>query len=86
MKAWGDSPSVEIRSSFGEPMALRSIVTILGIEDERIDDIKRWSHATVASLGTTISEEEYLDAERGIIEFHHYLAEQIELRRQQPSR
>ncbi len=84
VQSWGDSPSVEIRSSFGDLIALRSIVTILGIEDKRIDDIKRWSHATVASLGATITEEEYLDAERGVIEFHHYLAEQIELRRQNP--
>lgn len=82
---WKDPTDVEIRSDFAEPMALRSIVRVLGFDDQRVDDIQRWSHATVASLGTSVSEQEYLDAERGVIEFHHYLAQQIELRRQAPA-
>lgn len=82
--SWQNPDDVEIRTAFAEPMALRSIVKALGFDDARIDDLQRWSHATLVSLGTTVTEEEYLDGERGIIEFHHYLVEQIKLRQGSP--
>jgi len=49
-----------------------------------MDDFKRWSDDSVASVGTNLSLDERLCAERGVNELQHYFAEQIEQRRAQP--
>ncbi|MDH3684567.1 MAG: cytochrome P450, partial [Acidimicrobiia bacterium] len=57
----------------------------LNVPDDRLADFKRWSDAAIAGIGTNISVDERLDAEREVIEYQHYFAEQLERRRTDPS-
>ena len=56
----------------------------LNVPDDRLKDFKRWSDASVAGIGTNISIDERLDAEREVIEFQKYFAAQLERRRITP--
>ena len=42
-----------------------------------MDDFKRWSDDSIAGIGTNISLEQRLDAERGVNEYQHYFAERV---------
>jgi cytochrome P450 len=47
-------------------------------------DFKRWSDDSIAGIGTNITIDQRIEAERGVNEFQHYFAEQLELRRSDP--
>ena len=69
---------------FAVPLPVTVIAKALNVPDDRLADFKRWSDASIAGIGTNISIEQRLDAEREVIEFQKYFAEQIELRRTEP--
>ena len=82
--SWIDRSSVEFVSAFGVPLPVEVIAHALNVPDDRMVDFKRWSDDSIAGIGTNISIERRLDAERGVNEFQRYFAEQIELRRTDP--
>ena len=76
--------SIEFVESFAVPLPVTVIAKTLNVPDDRLADFKRWSDNSVAGIGTNISIDERIEAERGIIEFQHYFAEQLEQRRSSP--
>ena len=79
-----DSPGgepVEFVSRFAVPFPVMVIAHALGVDDERLDDFKAWSDASIAGIGTNIGIEERLAAQRLVIDFQKYFAAQIEARR-----
>lgn len=82
--SWIDRPSIEFVESFAVPLPVRVIARALNVPDDRLDDFKRWSDDSIAGIGTALSFEERLAAERGVNEFQHYFAEQLERRRSEP--
>ena len=75
---------IEFRSAFTDKMGLRAIALMLGVEDSRLPDFARWAKHTLVGLGTEVSDEEYLDAQRSIVEFQLYFADIIADRRAHP--
>jgi cytochrome P450 len=75
---------VEFVRTFAVPLPVRVIAKALNVPDDRLDDFKRWSDASIAGIGTNITLDQRLDAEREVIEFQKYFAEQLERRREQP--
>ena len=75
---------VEFVETFAVPLPVTVIAKALNVPDDRLDDFKRWSDASIAGIGTNISIEQRLDAEREVIQFQKYFAEQLELRRTEP--
>ena len=75
---------VEFVETFAVPLPVTAIAKALNVPDDRLADFKRWSDASIAGIGTNISIDERLDAEREIIEFQKYFAEQLGLRRTEP--
>lgn len=82
--SWIDKGSIEFVTEFGVPLPVEVIAHALNVPDERMADFKRWSDDSIAGIGTNITLEQRMDAERGVNEFQRYFAEQIELRRTDP--
>ncbi|WP_420452309.1 cytochrome P450 [Ilumatobacter sp.] len=82
--AFIDDDSIEFVEQFGVPLPVEVIAHALNVPDSRLADFKRWSDDSIAGIGTNIGLEERLEAERGVNEFQHYFAEQLELRRTEP--
>ena len=82
--SWIDRGRIEFVESFAIPLPVRVIAHALNVPDDRLDDFKRWSDDSIAGIGTNISIDQRVAAERGVNEFQRYFAEQIELRRTEP--
>lgn len=82
--SWIDRGQIEFVTDFAVPLPVEVIAHALNVPDDRLADFKRWSDDSIAGIGTNISLEERLQAERGVNEFQRYFAEQIELRRTDP--
>lgn len=79
-----ESGSVELVEAFSVPLPVTVIAKALNVPDDRLADFKRWSDDSIAGIGSDISDDQRVEAEEGIIEFQHYFAEQLELRRANP--
>ncbi len=75
---------VEFVETFAVPLPVTVIAKALNVPDDRLDDFKRWSDASIAGIGTNITIEQRLEAEREVIEYQKYFAEQFEIRRTEP--
>lgn len=82
--SWIDAGSIEFVRDFAVALPVRVIAHALNVPDERLADFKRWSDDSIAGIGTDISIDARVDAERGVNEFQHYFAEQLEQRRTEP--
>jgi cytochrome P450 len=82
--SWIDRGRIEFVHDFAVPLPVRVIAKALNVPDERLDDFKKWSDDSIAGIGTALGLEGRLEAERGVNEFQHYFAAQIEQRRTAP--
>jgi cytochrome P450 len=80
-----DKRQCEFVADFAVPLPVTVIATALGVPADRLDDFKRWSDDAIAGIGSAISDDERIAAERGVIEFQHYFADQIAHREREPS-
>ena len=76
--------SLDFVELFAVPLPVAVIAKALNVPDDRLGDFKRWSDASVAGIGTNISIDERLAADREVIKFQKYFADQLELRRKTP--
>ncbi len=76
---------IDFVEAFAVPLPVAVIARALNVRDDRLADFKRWSDASIAGIGTNISVEERLDAEREVIKFQKYFAAQLEQRRTEPA-
>jgi cytochrome P450 len=60
------------------------IAHALNVPESRMADFKRWSDDSIAGIGTNISLEQRLEAERGVNEYQHYFASEFEQRMTKP--
>jgi cytochrome P450 len=84
--AWIESGAdgIEFVEQFAVPLPVTVIAKALNVPDDRLADFKRWSDGSIAGIGTNISIDERITAEREVIAYQHYFAEQINLRRTEP--
>jgi len=82
--SWIDKGRIEFVEEFGVPLPVEVIAHALNVPDEKMADFKRWSDDSIAGIGTNITIDQRIEAERGVNEFQHYFAEQLELRRSDP--
>ncbi len=82
--SWIDKGSIEFVEAFAVPLPVRVIAKALNVPDDRLADFKRWSDDSIAGIGTNITDDQRVEAERGIVEFQLYFADQIEQRRKNP--
>jgi cytochrome P450 len=82
--SWIDSGSIEFVEQFGVPLPVEVIAHALNVPDDRLADFKRWSDDSIAGIGTDISIDDQLAAERGVNEYQHYFAAEFEKRKLEP--
>jgi cytochrome P450 len=82
--SWISTGSIEFVTQFGVPLPVEVIAKALNVPDDRLVDFKRWSDDSIAGIGTNITLDQRLDAERGVNEFQHYFADALEQRRTNP--
>ncbi len=82
--SWEDRTDLEFVADFAVPLPVWVIATMLNQPQERFADIKRWSDASIAGIGTNISIDRRLAAERETNEFQRYFESEIERRRVEP--
>ena len=82
--SWIDSGNIEFVTQFGVPLPVEVIAKALNVPDDRLGDFKRWSDDSIAGIGTNISIDERVEAERGVNEFQRYFADALEQRRINP--
>jgi cytochrome P450 len=81
---WIDRGAIEFVTEFAVPLPVEVIARALNVPDERLADFKRWSDDSIAGIGTNLSIDERVVAERGVNEFQRYFADQLEQRRHEP--
>ena len=79
-----DRGAVEIVTELATPLPVRIIADQLGIEENRIKDIKRWSDALLMSADFAISPEEQLACNEAVLEMRLYLTQRMEEMRRNP--
>jgi cytochrome P450 len=84
LDAWPDRGRVDFANSYAIPFPVHSIAKVLGMRDDVIGNIKRWSDDSVAALGVRISDERRLEAARGLLEVQQYWAGEMKERRESP--
>ena len=82
--SWIESGSIEFVTQFAVPLPVEVIAHALNVPDSRMADFKRWSDDSIAGIGTNISLEQRLEAERGVNEYQHYFASEFEKRMTKP--
>lgn len=78
---WDGSDEIDFVSRFAVPLPVRVIARGLDVPDDRIEDFKRWSDASVAGIGADLSDEEILEDLREMLEMGDFVAEQIKRKR-----
>lgn len=73
--------TVEFVKEFAIPLPVVAIANILNVPADRMDDFKRWSDDNIATIGTSISDEDRIKATEGIVEMQLYFAAKLEERR-----
>ena len=82
--AWDDPDSVEFVEEFGVPLPVRVIAHALNIPESRRADFKKWSDANTATIGATVTGEEFLENTRSILEMQQFFVGEFEKRRDDP--
>ena len=82
--SWIDNGRIEFVSQFGVPLPVEVIANALNVPESRMADFKRWSDDSIAGIGTQISLDRRVEAERGVNEYQHYFASEFERRRTEP--
>jgi cytochrome P450 len=82
--SWIDSGSIEFVTQFAVPLPVEVIAHALNVPESRMADFKRWSDDSIAGIGTNISLEQRLEAEKGVNEYQHYFAAEFEKRTTEP--
>ena len=84
IESWLGSGRIEFVSQFGVPLPVEVIAKALNVPDDRLVDFKRWSDDSIAGIGTNITIDQRVEAERGVNEFQRYFAAELERRRVEP--
>lgn len=80
-----DGGTVDIVESLAWPLPVYAISRVLGLPDSWRDDIARWSEAATASLGSHVTAERWLTAERDMLDFQQRIVPELDRRRAEPT-
>ena len=79
-----DGEEIDFQAMFGEPLPVWAISRVLGLPAERRDDIRRWSTAAVATIGSNPSAAQWVSYEADLLDFQLTMAAVLEANRDRP--
>ncbi len=68
-------------ADFAVPLPVSVIARALDVPDDRVQDFKRWSDASVAAIGSTLTDDEIVGDLSEMLELEEFVAEQIDRKR-----
>ncbi len=81
---WNDPSSVEFVDEFSVPLPVAVIAHALNIPADRHADFRRWTDASTATIGGTITAEQHVELAHLNLELQEFFVEQFEQRRTDP--
>ena len=78
---WVDRQQTDYVAGFAVPLPVRVIARALDVNDDRIEDFKRWSDASVAAIGADLTDDEVIEDYGELLELAAFVAEQIDRKR-----
>ena len=72
---------VDFVARFAVPLPVSVIAHALDVPSDRIEDFKRWSDASVAAIGSDLTDDEIIEDLSEILELEEFVADQIERKR-----
>ena len=82
--SWIETGQIEFVSQFGVPLPVEVIARVLNVPDDRLADFKRWSDDSIAGIGSVLTNDQRVAAERGVLELQRYFANELEKRSAHP--
>jgi cytochrome P450 len=70
---------------FTRPLPVWAISRVLGLPDERRDDVRRWTDAATATIGAQLPADRWPQVEQDLLDFQRAIATELERRRDNPS-
>lgn len=81
---WDDPSSVEFVEQFSVPLPVAVIAHALNIPEDRLADFRRWTDASTATIGGSISAEQHVELAHINLELQEFFVDQFEQRRTHP--
>ena len=75
---------VELVEQFAVPLPVGVIAHALGVPADKTTDFKQWTNDSTDTIGAAVTDERRLEAARGLVDFQHYFAAELEERRHHP--
>ena len=80
-----DGGPMDLIEVFTRPLPVWAISRVLGLPDERREDVRRWTDAATAAIGAQLPAERWPQVERDLLDFQRAIAAELEDRRDNPS-
>ena len=80
-----DDRTVGIVEAFTRPLPIWAISRVLGLPDERRDDVHRWTDAATATIGAHLAPARWPQVERDLLDFQRSIAAELDERRRDPT-
>jgi cytochrome P450 len=77
--------TVDIIEVFTRPLPVWAISRVLGLPDDRRDDVRRWTDASTATIGAKLPPHRWPAVERDLLDYQLSIAAELEQRQRQPS-
>jgi cytochrome P450 len=82
--AWADPSSVELVAEFSVPLPVHVITRVLNLPADQHAAYRRWTDASTATIGASVSDEQHIENARINIELQEFFIDQFEQRRRDP--
>jgi cytochrome P450 len=79
-----DGEVVDAMAALTIPLPVWAIMRILGLGEDRREDVRRWSESATATLGGLLTADRWLQTERDMLEFQQVIGDELDARRAEP--
>jgi cytochrome P450 len=79
-----DEAAIGFIEAFARPLPVWAISRVLGLPDDRRDDVHRWTDAATATIGAQLAPERWPQVERDLLDYQLTIASELERRRHEP--
>jgi cytochrome P450 len=79
-----DGTTISFIEALARPLPVWAISRVLGLPDDRRDDVRRWTDAATATIGAQLAPERWAQVERDLLDYQLTIAAELERRRQEP--
>jgi cytochrome P450 len=83
-KGLPDGTAIDFIESYARPLPVWAISRVLGLPDDRRDDVHRWTDAATATIGAQLPAERWPGVERDLLDYQQVIVGELERRRDKP--